>query len=101
MFVASDSYGGYPTGKPQGQTWFDSRVAYNYAPSAGYPLELMQRKTAKMLIAFSKWGTGKFNKSNGVQGFDSTYFNNLGHYKKNFFAIKSVHPNAHITSLGV
>ena len=102
MFVASDSYGGYPTGKPQGQTWFDSRVAYNYAPSAGYPLELMQRKTAKMLIAFSKWGTGKFNKSNGVQGFDSTYWNNTaGHYKKNFYAIKSVHPNAHITSLGV
>lgn len=100
LFVASDAYGGYPTGLPQGKTWFDSRIVQNANPDwVGYPVN---RLTSKMLISFSKWGTGKFNKSNGVQGFDSTYWNNTaGHYKKNFYAIKSVHPNAHITSLGV
>lgn len=50
LFVASDEYHGYPTGLPQGQTWFDSRIVQNANPEwVGYPVN---RLTSKMLIAF-------------------------------------------------
>ena len=102
MFVASDAYGGYTTGLAQGKTWFDSRIFRNYKISTEHPLDFVKRKTSKMLIAFSKWGTAKFNKKNGVRSFEvSSTGNDLSHYTRNFFAIKSVHPNAHITSLGI
>lgn len=100
LFVASDEYGGYPTGLPQGKTWFDSRIVLNQNPA--WTNSPSNRLTKKMLIAFSKWGTAKFNKNNGVRYFEvSSTGNDLSHYTRNFFAIKSVHPNAHITSLGI
>lgn len=112
LFAANDAYGGYPTGLPQGTPWFDSRIHRNinietWTPTgADWALhngrlitqDFVQRATAKMLIAFSKWGSARFNHATGVRYFDSPL---VSHYTRSFYAIKSVHPNAHITSLGV
>lgn len=110
LFAANDAYGGYPTGLPQGTPWFDSRIyrniniatgiqiGANWALHNGRPItqDFVQRFTARMLIAFSKWGSARHNTATGVRWFDSAYWS---HYSRSFYAIKSVHPHAHITSL--
>lgn len=98
LFVSCDSYGGYPTGLQQGTPWFDSRIVQNYSPRPDISLDQIQRKTAKMLIAFSKWEAAKTYKINGVFQADNQ---NISHYKQHFYIVKSVHPNAYITSLGI
>lgn len=95
LFVGNDSHGGYPTNLPQGSLWLDSRVHLNLNPElAG---RTVTKNNYKFMISFSKWESAKFNKIKGVRATE----NETNHFGKNFYAIHSVHPDAHITSLGV
>jgi hypothetical protein len=112
LFTANDNYGGYldsvkgyPTGLGLGQTWFDSRVIRNMDPASTYALrfgpEFIHRVPAKIVIAFSKWASGKFLKSNELGSGLGENPGNLNHYKQSAYFVQSVHPNAHVTSLGL
>jgi hypothetical protein len=107
LFTARDSYDGYPTGLALGTTWFDSRVVSNtssafrsvYGTSGFYD----NRVNAKIVIAYSKWASGKFLKSSDlgsgfVGGTGSGY---LDHYRQSAYFIQSVHPGAYVSSLEV
>jgi hypothetical protein len=107
LFTARDSYDGYPTGLALGTTWFDSRVISNtnsswrsvYAAEGFYD----NRVNAKIVIAYSKWASGKFLKSSDlgsgfVGGTGSGY---LDHYRQSAYFIQSVHPGAYVSSLEV
>lgn len=126
LFTASDFYNGYanedylyppqfgtsmpqaksfPTGLNLGETWFDTRVVRNYDPTDPYVLglipEFVIRQTSKIVIAFSKWASGKFLKSNELGSGLGENPGNLNHYKQSAYFVQSVHPNAHVTSLGL
>lgn len=104
-FTASDEYDGYPTGLSLGSTWFDSRIVRNYNPNSAiyepYGADFITRKPEKIVIAFSKWASGKFLKSNALGSGLGENPGNLNHYKQSAYFIQSVHPDAHVTSLGL
>ena len=102
-FTASDEYDGYPTGLSLGATWFDSRVVRNYNPNLylEFGTEFIYRVPVKIVIAFSKWASGKFLKSNALGS--GLYENpgNLNHYKQSAYFIQSNNAGAYVSSLEV
>jgi hypothetical protein len=105
LFTARDEYEGYQTGLALGTTWFDSRIIRNVnleSPAySSYGPEFVNRSNQKMVIAFTKWASGKFLKSNALGSGLGENPGNLNHYKQSAYFIQSVHPNAHVTSLGL
>lgn len=112
LFTANDDYGGYldsvkgyPTGLGLGATWFDSRVIRNIDPESNYALgfgpEFIHRVPAKIVIAFSKWASGKFLKSNELGSELGESPGDLNHYHQSAYFIQSVHPEAYVSSLGL
>lgn len=101
LFSSCDQFGGYPTGLPLATTWVDSRVVQNLAPTSDEIPGNMKRKTTFMFVCFSKWGDAKYRNNNGV------YYEQKGpnvvvdHFHQNMYYIRSVHPDAYITSLGL
>lgn len=131
LFTASDFYNGYPnedsttlplylrqsinqvksypTGLPLGTPWFHTSVVRNADPNDPFVLGLSSdyvvRKPSLIAIAFTKWASGKYNKSNLLgselplpSGTESPNFN---HYKQCAYFVQSVHPKAYVTSLGL
>lgn len=101
IFAASDEYGCYPTGLPLGTIWIDSRVIWNIAATEEWPEDFSKRKAAKIALAFSRWGSAKYRRTNEplTEQQGATIYSD--HYKQNFYRVKSVHPDAYITSLGI
>lgn len=101
IFAASDEYGCYPTGLPLGTIWIDSRVIWNIAATEEWPEDFSKRKAAKIALAFSRWGSAKHRLTNEplTEQQGATFY--FDHYKQNFYRVKSVHPDAYITSLGL
>lgn len=101
IFAASDAYGCYPTGLPLGTIWIDSRVIWNIAATEEWPEDFSKRKAAKIALAFSRWGSAKYRRTNEplTEQQGATFY--FDHYKQNFYRVKSVHPDAYITSLGI
>lgn len=101
LYSAADQFGGYPTNLPLGSTWFDTRVVQNLAPTSDEIPDNRKRKNVFMFMVFSRWGDAKYRNTNGV------YFEQKGpnvvvdHFHQNMYYIKSVHPDAYITSLGL
>jgi hypothetical protein len=99
LFSSCDSFGGYPTGLSLGESWFDSRILYNVP--LGFNFDFLQNDLQKnkiLSIAFSRWGESKFRLTNEIIQEND---NSVNHYHQNIFYIKSVHPDAYITSLGL
>lgn len=127
LFTASDFYGGYPnedpttlptlvrdainqtksypTGLALNATWFDSRVVRNYDPTDPFVLGLSPsyviRPPAKITIAFSKWASGKFLKSNQLGSELYEAAGNLNHYHQSAYFVQSVNSGAYVSSLGL
>ena len=101
IFAASDEYGCYPTGLPLGTIWIDSRVIWNIASTEEWPEDFSMRKCSKLALAFSRWGSARFRRTNEAITEEQLAVTKFDHYHQNFYMIKSVHPNAHITSLGI
>ena len=106
LFTARDAYHGYPTGLALGTTWFDSRVMSNTDPAWAFHLAGNDnRVNAKIVIAYSKWASGKFLKSSNL-GSDlgagtGTGSGNLDHYRQSAYFIQSVNSGAYVSSLEV
>lgn len=101
IFAASDEYGCYPTGLPLGTIWIDSRVIWNIAATEEWPEDFSKRKAAKIALAFSRWGSAKYRRTNEPLIEQQGAVTSFNHYHQNIFYIKSVHPDAYITSLGI
>jgi len=127
LFAASDFYGGYanedpttlptfvrdainqtksyPTGLALSATWFDTRVVRNYDPTDPFVLslspEFVIREPSKIVIAFSKWASGKFLKSNQLGSELGESPGNLNHYHQSAYFIQSDHAGAYVSSLEV
>jgi len=103
LFTARDAYDGYPTGLALGTTWFDSRVIRNVSSSS--PLytgpTFVSRTNQKMTIAFSKWASGKFLKSNALGSELYEASGNLNHYHQSAYFIQSNDAGAYVSSLEV
>lgn len=126
LFTASDFYNGYanedylyqpqfgismpqaksyPTGLNLGETWFDTRVVRNYDPTDPSVLaltpEFVIRQTSKIVIAFSKWASGKFLKSNALGSGLGESPGDLNHYHQSAYFIQSDDAGAYVSSLEV
>jgi hypothetical protein len=103
LFTARDAYDGYPTGLALGTTWFDSRIIRNVSSSS--PLytgpTFVNRTNQKMVIAFSKWASGKFLKSNQLGSELYEAAGDLNHYHQSAYFIQSVNSGAYVSSLGL
>lgn len=103
LFTARDAYHGYPTGLALGTTWFDSRIIRNVSSSS--PLytgpTFVSRTNQKMVIAFSKWASGKFLKSNALGSDLSESAGNLNHFHQSAYFIQSDDAGAYVSSLEV
>ena len=102
-FTASDEYGGYPTGLGLGETWLDTRVIRNYDPDLylDFGPEFIYRIPVKIVIAFSKWASGKFLKSNALGSGLGESPGDLNHYHQSAYFIQSDHAGAYVSSLEV
>lgn len=102
-FTASDEYGGYPTGLGLGETWLDTRVVRNYDPDLylDYGPEFIYRVPVKIVIAFSKWASGKFLKSNALGSELGESPGDLNHYHQSAYFVQSDDAGAYVSSLEV
>jgi len=105
LFTARDAYHGYPTGLALGTTWFDSRIIRNInlasALYSSYGTTFVNRTNQKMAIAFSKWASGKFLKSNALGSGLGESPGDLNHYHQSAYFIQSDHAGAYVSSLEV
>ena len=103
LFTARDDYDGYPTGLALGETWFDSRRIRNVssaAPNYTGPT-FVSRTNQKIVIAFSKWASGKFLKSNALGSELYEAAGDLNHYHQSAYFIQSDDAGAYVSSLEV
>ena len=103
LFTACDEYDGYPTGLALGETWFDSRRIRNISsasPNYTGPT-FVSRTNQKIVIAFSKWASGKFLKSNALGSELGESPGDLNHYHQSAYFVQSDDAGAYVSSLEV